>query len=77
MLFLTKPIGTGIMGTALKNGLETEDSAREVDRVDGGAQPPARRRRWSEVGVHAATDVTGFGLLGHLHEMAAASVVAV
>ena len=71
-LFLTKPIGTGVMGTALKNGLEDEDSARDV------IESMATLNRYAceamvEVGVHAATDVTGFGLLGHLHEMVEAS----
>jgi len=75
-LFLTKPIGTGVIGTALKQGLETEESARDV--IESMA---ALNRRACEammtVGVHAATDVTGFGLLGHVHEMAEASNVAV
>jgi selenide,water dikinase len=75
-LFLTKPIGTGIIATALKRGLETEDSAREV--IDSMA---ALNRYACEamvaVGVNACTDVTGFGLLGHVHEMAEASGVAV
>jgi len=71
-LFLTKPIGTGLIGTALKKGLETEDSAREV------IESMATLNRYAceamvAVGVHAATDVTGFGLLGHLHEMVEAS----
>ena len=71
-LFLTKPIGTGLIGTALKNGLETEDSARAV------IESMAALNRYAceamvAVGVHAATDVTGFGLLGHLHEMVEAS----
>jgi selenide,water dikinase len=75
VLFLTKPIGTGIMGTALKRGLEDEDSAREV--IESMA---ALNRKACEamvaVGVHACTDVTGFGLLGHLHEMVEASACA-
>ena len=71
-LFLTKPIGTGIVGTALKNGLETEESARAA--IESMATlNRAACEAMLEVGVHAATDVTGFGLLGHLHEMAQAS----
>ena len=72
VLFLTKPIGTGLIGTALKQGVEDEDSAREV------IESMAALNRYAceamvAVGVHAATDVTGFGLLGHLHEMVEAS----
>ena len=73
-LFLTKPIGTGIIATAIKNGLETEETARGV------IESMATLNRLAceamvEVGVHAATDVTGFGLIGHVHEMASASGV--
>jgi selenide,water dikinase len=68
VLFLTKPIGTGILATALKRELETEDSIRAVIEsmaaLNRGACEAMMR-----VGVDAATDVTGFGLLGHLHEM--------
>ena len=76
VLVLTKPIGTGIMATAIKRGLETEDSAR--DFIESMATlNRAACEAMVEVGVHAATDVTGFGLLGHIHEMAEASGVAV
>ena len=74
-IVLTKPIGTGIMGTALRAGHETEDSARDVIE-SMAALNKAACEAMVEVGVHAATDVTGFGLLGHLHEMAEASGVA-
>jgi len=71
-IFLTKPIGTGIIGTALKRGLEDEDTARDC------IESMATLNRLAceamvEVGVSACTDVTGFGLLGHLHEMVEAS----
>jgi len=72
VLFLTKPIGTGIFGTALKQQIEDGESARDVIEV----MAELNRRACEamvEVGVHAATDVTGFGLLGHLHEMCDAS----
>ena len=76
VLVLTKRIGTGVIGTALKKGLETEDSAREV--IESMATlNRAACEAMLEVGVHAATDVTGFGLLGHAHEMAEASGCAV
>ncbi len=76
VIFLSKPIGSGIISTALKAGM-----------VSGPAQ--AEALRWmsmlnkegcivmQEIGVNAATDVTGFGLLGHLFELADASRVEV
>jgi selenide,water dikinase len=67
-LVLTKPIGTGIIGTALKRGLENEDSARDV--IESMATlNRAAAEAMQEVGVSAGTDVTGFGIAGHLHEM--------
>jgi selenide,water dikinase len=74
VLVLTKPLGSGVVSTAIKRGL-CPDTLREaaVDVMtflnDGAA------RVMVEVGVHAATDVTGFGLLGHLSEILAASGV--
>lgn len=71
-IFLTKPIGTGLWGTAIKRELVTGDEARVV--IESMAALNRRAcEAMIEVGVHAATDVTGFGLLGHLHEMAEAS----
>jgi selenide,water dikinase len=74
-LVLTKPIGTGIVATAIKHGAAdpaTRDAAvaSMVSLNDTAAEAMVR------VGVHAATDVTGFGLLGHLHEMTAGGVAA-
>ena len=71
-LFLTKPIGTGVIATALKNGLETEDTARDVIESMAALNRYAAEAMVA-VGVHACTDVTGFGLVGHLHEMVDAS----
>jgi selenide,water dikinase len=65
---LTKPIGTGVIGTALQRGLEDEDSARAVIE-SMAALNRAAAEAMQEVGVSAATDVTGFGIAGHLHEM--------
>jgi selenide,water dikinase len=73
-LVLTKPIGTGIMTTALKRGLETESSVRPVIESMAHLNRAAADAMLA-VGVDAATDVTGFGLLGHLHEMLAGSGV--
>lgn len=75
VLVMTKKIGVGVLNTALKAGLETEDTLREV--IDSMAHlNKAAGEAMVEVGVHAGTDITGFGLLGHLHEMAQGSGVA-
>jgi len=68
VLVLTKRLGTGIIGTALKRGLEDETSARDVIESMAALNKPAAEAM-QEVGVSAATDVTGFGIVGHLHEM--------
>ena len=74
LLFLTKPLGVGILATAEKKGkLKSEDNGKaaasmvKLNRI--GAELA------SITGVHALTDVTGFALLGHLGEMCAASNV--
>jgi len=72
VLFLTKPLGTGVIGTALKRGLEDETSARVVIE-SMAALNRAAAEAMQEIGVHAGTDVTGFGIAGHLHEMLAGS----
>ena len=78
-LLLTKPLGTGILSTALKGNLA--DSAVEaqiteimatLNRAPAEAVDAARNKGYQ---VHACTDITGFGLLGHLHEMTIASQV--
>lgn len=68
LLVLTKPIGTGIINTAIKGNLAGPDV------VEGVTVLMARLNRWPtdravEFGVTAVTDVTGFGLLGHACEM--------
>lgn len=68
LLILTKPLGTGVIGTALKRGLEDETSARDAIESMAALNKDACEAM-QEVGVHAATDVTGFGIAGHLHEM--------
>jgi selenide,water dikinase len=75
-LFLSKAIGTGIVATALKN-----EQANEEDVAAATASMLALNRAAAETartagGVHAATDITGFGLLGHAAEMAEKSGVA-
>jgi selenide,water dikinase len=67
-LILTKPLGTGIINTALKGGLADENSvAQTIECMRTLNKKAAELMR--EVDVHACTDVTGFGLLGHACEM--------
>src|SRR5262249_2220948 len=76
-LVLTKPIGTGVLATALKRDLATpEHCAPAVQSMATLNAAGARAVRATGGGVHAVTDVTGFGLLGHLHNMLLASGVA-
>jgi len=75
VLVLTKPLGTGIITTAAKFDECPPDVLEEAIRVMATLNRGAAEAM-QEVGVHAATDVTGFGLIGHLHQMAQASGVA-
>ena len=73
-LYLTKPLGTGLIVTAAKNA-----SGRQ-EWLDGAVECMLRTNRHpshiaAEVGVRAMTDITGFGLLGHADEMARLSGV--
>jgi selenide,water dikinase len=76
-LILTKPIGTGVITTALKRG------CAEVDWVENAIRSMTTLNRVaSEIvvateGVHAITDVTGFGLMGHGRELALGSGMAI
>ena len=74
LLILTKPIGVGIITTGIDRGLVDKGTVVRVTKVMTTLNKVASDAM-HEVGVHAATDVTGFGLLGHLHEMARASGV--
>lgn len=75
VLILTKPLGTGVTTTALKRGAaeagDVAQAVRWMTRLSADVSSLA-----VELGVRAATDVTGFGLLGHGLEMAEASGVA-
>jgi selenide,water dikinase len=74
-LFLTKPLGIGLITTALKREQATEEQI--VAAVDAMTTlNAAASEAMVEAGAEAATDVTGYGLLGHLHFMLAASGVA-
>lgn len=74
-LILTKPIGTGIIATALKRGAVTDAdmAAATASMLTLNRQAATAAR--SAGGVHACTDVTGFGLLGHCSEIAIKSGV--
>jgi selenide,water dikinase len=74
-LVLTKPLGSGILTTAIKRELLDAQSIERVVDVMATLNRSAAEAMLA-VGVHACTDVTGFGLLGHLHELAAASGLA-
>jgi selenide,water dikinase len=68
LLVLTKPLGTGILATALKGDFITETEMGEA--IDGMAALNAEASRAAVLaGAHACTDVTGFGLVGHLLNM--------
>ncbi|MBU0639120.1 MAG: selenide, water dikinase SelD [Planctomycetes bacterium] len=71
-IVLTKPLGLGIMTTALKAGLLDPAAEQRIQEIMSTLNNTAADV-FSHFDVHACTDVTGFGLLGHLREMAAGS----
>ena len=75
-LFLTKPIGGGLATTALKRGSASEELIQETISVMTTLNRQAASAAVA-LGASAMTDVTGFGLIGHLHELALASGVSV
>ncbi len=75
-LILTKPLGTGIINTALKAGLAAEETVTKVTECMLTLNNKASELM-QEVGVHACTDITGFGLLGHACHVAERSQVAI
>jgi selenide, water dikinase len=72
VLVLTKPLGFGILTTALKRDLVSEPEIEEAVEV-AATLNKSGRAALREVEVSAATDVTGYGFLGHLSEMTEAS----
>jgi selenide, water dikinase len=74
MLVLTKPLGTGVITTALKKGKATKGSINEAVAVMTELNRTASTIMRGYP-VHACSDVTGFGLLGHAHGMASGSSV--
>ena len=73
-LVLTKPLGLGVITTGIKQERTSRSTIEEAIRLMATLNRDAARAM-TEVGVSAATDVTGFGLLGHLHEMTRAAQV--
>ena len=76
VLILTKPIGTGAINTAVKNGIasaSTEAAAIAAMTTSAAGASKVMQR----IGANACTDVTGFGLLGHAYEMANGSRVTI
>ena len=73
-LVITKPLGTGILSTAMKKGLKN-DSAYEIAANSMKTLNKSAADLMQMYPINAATDVTGFGLLGHLFEMCNASNV--
>jgi len=71
-LILTKPLGTGVINTAIKGKIASETAIEKVTRLMAALSRDAAgiMQRYP---VHACTDITGFGLLGHLAEMVTAS----
>jgi selenide,water dikinase len=75
LLFLTKPVGVGVLSTALKRGVLSEEHYTVLIQQMTGLNKIGELLGRVE-GVHAMTDVTGFGLLGHLIEMSEGSELA-
>ena len=75
-LFLTKPLGSGIISSAIKKNIASEKAISEVTEVMTTLNDKALKAA-KELNANAITDVTGFGLLGHLIEMIGDSEVTV
>ncbi|MDP7653130.1 MAG: selenide, water dikinase SelD, partial [Candidatus Marinimicrobia bacterium] len=73
-LILTKPIGTGIIATAIKRGVAPEEMVTGATKIMSTLNQTAAELMLKH-DAHAATDVTGYGLLGHLLEICQASEV--
>ena len=74
VLILTKQIGSGVVNTAVKAQMASAEAEKEAVRVMSSLNKKAKQAAENVI-VHACTDVTGFGLLGHCMEMAKASDV--
>jgi selenide,water dikinase len=73
-LVLTKPLGTGIIATALKGGMASDEAVTKM--VESMVTLNRKASEWmKKFGTHACTDITGFSFIGHSLEMATASHV--
>lgn len=75
-LVITKPIGVGILNTAMKEGLVDEETSKTVVETMVHLNKYAAMS-FDNINVNSVTDITGFGLLGHALEMAKASEVSI
>jgi len=75
VLLLTKPLGSGIVTTAIKRGIAPKELVDRIVEVMAALNRAAGEALAASGAVHALTDVTGFGLLGHAWEMAEGSGV--
>jgi selenide,water dikinase len=75
-IILTKPLGTGIINTALKAGMVSEETTAKLTRCMAALNKIASELM-QEVGAHACTDITGFGLIGHTAQLAQNSQVGI
>ncbi len=71
-IILTKPVGTGILSTAIKRGLTNTKVVEKITQLMTSLNNKAAKVI-KQYPVNACTDVTGFGLLGHLHEITSSS----
>ena len=71
-LVLTKPLGTGVINTAIKGGVASSEVIERVTQLMAALNRDAAEVM-NKYRVHACTDITGFGLLGHLAEMVVGS----
>jgi selenide,water dikinase len=75
-LILTKPLGTGIISTALKAGKASQETVAKVTKYMTSLNKKASELM-QELEVHACTDITGFGFLGHACQLAQNSQVGI
>lgn len=78
VLVLTKPLGIGVLTTALKEGMLTPDVIKKITKqMCTLNKMPVEILKALKIEVHACTDITGFGLLGHALEMAEGSGITI
>jgi len=75
-LILTKPLGTGIINTAVKAGMVDKETVARITKSMAALNDRASELM-QEAGVHACTDITGFGLIGHAVQLAQNSQIGI